>query len=107
MKARLAVFLMAIAATLAGPARAEDDLPKFRAGLSTSFLGSPFFVVLTSLTTQAAKAAGLSWLQPTDAQSDPGKQISDIQTLVNSSAKGLIVVPRDSDATGPALRRMF
>lgn len=83
---------------------AADDLPRFKAGLSTSFLGSPFFVALTTLTTQAAKAAGLAWLQPTDAQSDPGKQISDIQTLVNSGARGLIVVPRDSDAIAPALK---
>jgi ABC-type sugar transport system substrate-binding protein len=77
---------------------------KFKAGLSVSFLQSPFFVVLATLTTNAAKAAGLDWLQPTDAQSDPGKQISDIQTLVNSGAKGLIVVPRDSDAIAPALQ---
>jgi len=69
-----------------------------------SFLGSPFFVVLTTLTTKAATAAGLQWLQPTDAQSDPGKQISDIQTLINGGAHGLIVVPRDSDAIAPALR---
>lgn len=85
-------------------ARPADDLPTFKAGLSTSFLGSPFFVALTTLTTQAAKSAGLNWLQPTDAQSDPGKQISDIQTLVNSGARGLIVVPRDSDAIAPALK---
>jgi ribose transport system substrate-binding protein len=85
-------------------ARSADDLPKFKAGLSTSFLSSPFFVALTVLTTKAAKAAGLDWLQPTDAQSDPGKQIADIQTLVNSGAKGMIVVPRDSDAIASALR---
>jgi ribose transport system substrate-binding protein len=84
-------------------ARATDAMPQFKAGLSTSFLSSPFFVVLTNLTTKAAKTAGLTWLQPVDAQSDPGKQISDVQTLVNSGAKGLIVVPRDSDAIAPAL----
>jgi ribose transport system substrate-binding protein len=93
-------FLML--ALVAAAAHAVTD-NRFKAGLSTSFLGSPFFVVLTTLTTQAAKTAGLDWLQPTDAQSDPGKQISDIQTLVNSGARGLIVVPRDSDAIAPAL----
>jgi ribose transport system substrate-binding protein len=56
-----------------------------------------------TLTTKIAKAEGMNWLQPTDAQSDPGKQIADIQNLVNSGAKGIIVVPRDSDAIGPAL----
>ena len=95
-----AALLAAVALT---SARAVEELPKFKAGLSNSFLSSPFFVVLTSLTTQNAREAGLTWLQPTDAQSDPGKQIADIQTLVNSGARGLIVVPRDSDAIGPAL----
>src|SRR5271170_1206533 len=95
--------LAALLATAALSARAVEELPKFKAGLSSSFLSSPFFVVLTSLTTQTAREAGLTWLQPTDAQSDPGKQISDIQTLVNSGAQGLIVVPRDSDAIAPAL----
>jgi len=96
----VAALLVAVALTTA---RAVEELPKFKAGLSSSFLSSPFFVVLTSLTTQTARQAGLTWLQPTDAQSDPGKQIADIQTLVNSGAQGLIVVPRDSDAIGPAL----
>lgn len=68
-----------------------------------SFLASPFFVALSDFTMTKAKEAGLNLLQPTDAQSDPGKQISDVQTLVNSGAKGLIVVPRDSDAIAPAL----
>ena len=100
---RWIVALAAIAA-FSNVTAGTDDLPKFKAGLSTSFLGSPFFVTLTTLTTQAAKSAGLAWLQPTDAQSDPGKQISDIQTLVNSGARGLIVIPRDSDAIAPALQ---
>lgn len=93
-----------VAAMVLITARAAEDLPRFKAGLSSSLLSSPFFVVLTSLTTQTARTAGLTWLQPTDAQSDPGKQIADIQTLVNSGARGLIVVPRDSDAIAPALQ---
>jgi len=80
------------------------NLPEFKAGLSVSFLSGPFLVMLADQTTKVAKSAGLTWLQPTDAQSDPGKQISDIQTLINNGARGLIVVPRDSDAIAPALR---
>jgi ribose transport system substrate-binding protein len=99
--AATAALVVAVSMATAG---AVEELPKFKAGLSSSFLSSPFFVVLTSLTTQSARGAGLTWLQPTDAQSDPGKQISDIQTLVNSGARGLIVVPRDSDAIAPALQ---
>src|SRR6266404_4977824 len=101
---RLSVF--AVATTLAAVTAGAGDASapaSFKAGLSMSFLGSPFFVALTTLTTRAAKSAGLTLLQPTDAQSDPGKQISDIQTLVNNGAQGLLVVPRDSDAIAPAL----
>lgn len=103
MTTRIAIVVAVALVTLSAGAPAAGELPKFKAGLSTSFLGSPFFVALTTLTTRSATAAGLGWLQPTDAQSDPGKQISDIQTLVNSGARGLIVVPRDSDAIAPAL----
>jgi ABC-type sugar transport system substrate-binding protein len=104
MRKKTEIALALIFALLFGAVDRADDLPKFKAGLSMSFLGSPFFVALTTLTTSAAKAAGLNWMQPTDAQSDPGKQISDIQSLVNSGVKGLIVVPRDSDAIAPALQ---
>jgi ribose transport system substrate-binding protein len=100
----LAAGAALVAAVTLATAGTLEELPKFKAGLSSSFLSSPFFVVLTSLTTQTARAAGLAWLQPTDAQSDPGKQIADIQTLVNSGVRGLIVVPRDSDAIAPALQ---
>jgi ribose transport system substrate-binding protein len=97
----VATVLLIVLSTLA---TAADDLPSFETGLSTPFLGSPFFVVLTNLTRKAAQNAALGWLQPTDAQSDPGKQISDIQTLVNRGARGLIVIPRDSEAIAPALQ---
>jgi hypothetical protein len=83
------------------PAAVAADKPK--TAMSMSFLASPFFVVLTDLVTKEAKETGLNWTQTTDAQSDAGKQISDIQALVNSGVKGLIVVPRDSDAIAPAL----
>jgi ribose transport system substrate-binding protein len=105
LNTRAASLAILLAASLVGATvhPAVNNLPKFKGGFSTSFLDSPFFVVLTGLTTKAAQAAGLAWLQPVNAQSDPGKQISDIQTLVNSGVRGLIVVPRDSDAIAPAL----
>ena len=79
--AKLSSLAVIIFAASASAAQAIDGLPTFKAGLSISFLSTPFLVVLTNLTTKAAKSAGLNWLQPVDAQSDPGKQISDIQTL--------------------------
>jgi ribose transport system substrate-binding protein len=104
MNGRAATLLtLSLAAGMAAQS-ATAPPPSLRIGLSTSFLASPFFVVLTRLTGEAAKSAGLTWMQPTDAQSDPGKQIADVQTLVNAGAQGVIVVPRDSDAIAPALK---
>jgi ribose transport system substrate-binding protein len=109
-KRSLATVLMKALATIVicmvviGGSQSEAtaaDKPK--TGMSISFLASPFFVVLTDLVTKTAKEEDLNWTQTVDAQSDAGKQISDVQTLVNSGVKGLIVVPRDSDAIAPAL----
>jgi ribose transport system substrate-binding protein len=98
-KALAAICVLGVGASQ--PAAVAADKPK--TAMSMSFLASPFFVVLTDLVTKEAKETGLNWTQTTDAQSDAGKQISDIQALVNSGVKGLIVVPRDSDAIAPAL----
>jgi len=97
------IALVAVLATLSMESSAGNALPRFKAGLSLPFLGETFYEIYTTLTNKAASAAGLQWLQATDARFDSGKQISDIQTLVNSGARGLIVVPRDSDAIAPAL----
>ena len=103
MNRRAAIALAVTLATLSTGRLAAEELPTFQAAFSTSFLDSTFFVVLADLVAKAAHSAGLSWRPPTNGQSDPGKQIADIQTLVNSGVKGLIVVPRDSDAIAPAL----
>ena len=100
MKALMTITLCILGAGTIQEAAAAD---KPKTGMSISFLASPFFVVLTDLVTETAKDAHLNWTQTIDAQSDAGKQISDIQTLVNGGVEGLIVVPRDSDAIAPAL----
>jgi ribose transport system substrate-binding protein len=100
MKALTTIALCIVGAGTIQEAAAVD---KPKTGMSISFLASPFFVVLTDLVTETAKDAHLNWTQTIDAQSDAGKQISDIQTLVNGGVEGLIVVPRDSDAIAPAL----
>jgi ribose transport system substrate-binding protein len=102
LRKTLAVFAACMVG-LGGSQVQATAAEKPKTGMSMSFLASPFFVVLTDLVTKTAKAADLNWTQTTDAQSDAGKQISDIQTLVNGGVKGLIVVPRDSDAIAPAL----
>jgi ABC-type sugar transport system substrate-binding protein len=64
---------------------------------------SQFQVILQDQTVAAATAAGLKALEPTNADGDSGKQITDIRNLIGAGAKGLVVVANDSKAIIPAL----
>jgi ribose transport system substrate-binding protein len=72
-------------------------------GYSAPFLFAQFEVILQDRTATEAKKAGLSLLNPTNADNDSGKQITDVRNLVGAGAKGLIVVANDSKAIIPAL----
>lgn len=72
-------------------------------GYSAPFLFSQFEVILQDQTVDLAKAAGFNALEPTNADGDSGKQITDVRNLVAAGAKGLIVVANDSKAIIPAL----
>ena len=72
-------------------------------GYSSPFMFSQFQVILQDQTVAAAEAAGLKALEPTNADGDSGKQITDIRNLIGAGAKGMIVVANDSKAIIPAL----
>jgi ribose transport system substrate-binding protein len=72
-------------------------------GYSAPFLFAQFEVILQDRTATEAKKAGLNLLNPTNADNDSGKQITDVRNLVGAGAKGLIVVANDSKAIIPAL----
>jgi ABC-type sugar transport system substrate-binding protein len=72
-------------------------------GYSAPFLTAQFEVVLQDNTTALLKDAGYDLLAPTNADSDSGKQITDVRDLIAQGAKGLIVVANDSKAIIPAL----
>lgn len=72
-------------------------------GYSAPFLTAQFEVVLQDNTTALLTDAGFDLLAPTNADSDSGKQISDIRDLISQGAQGLIVVANDSKAIIPAL----
>lgn len=62
-----------------------------------------FVLTMQNLAVDQAEQAGMKTLQPVSASTDPGKQISDIQSLVSAGANAMIVVPQDSSAIKPAL----
>jgi ABC-type sugar transport system substrate-binding protein len=97
--AALAAATMLTAAGWAGAGHAAGET----IGYSSPFLFSEFQVILQDQTQKVAEAAGLKFLQPTNADGDSGKQITDIRNLIGAGAKGLIVVANDSKAIIPAL----
>ncbi|MGN6502319.1 MAG: sugar ABC transporter substrate-binding protein [Pseudolysinimonas sp.] len=72
-------------------------------GYSAPFLTAQFEVVLQDNTTALLQDEGFDLLAPTNADSDSGKQITDVRDLISQGAKGLIVVANDSKAIIPAL----
>ena len=72
-------------------------------GISTPFLGNRFMVVQANLLTDGANKAGVKALPATNADRDPGKQITDFHNLIGLGAGGIIVVATDSEAIIPAL----
>jgi ABC-type sugar transport system substrate-binding protein len=82
-----------------GPSYADGET----IGYSAPFLFAQFEVILQDQTMADAKAAGFTVLEPTNADGDSGKQITDVRNLVGAGAKGLIVVANDSKAIIPAL----
>jgi ABC-type sugar transport system substrate-binding protein len=83
----------------AGPAYAAGET----IGYSSPFMFSQFQVILQDQTVATAEAAGLKALEPTNADGDSGKQITDVRNLIGAGAKGLVVVANDSKAIIPAL----
>jgi ribose transport system substrate-binding protein len=72
-------------------------------GLSIPFLSTPFFVVMTDQVRSETKADGIEMLQPTNADQDPGQQITDVRTLIDQGATGILAALVDAGAIGPAL----
>lgn len=74
-----------------------------KAGYSAPFLTAQFEVVLQQQVLDDSESTNLDFLAPTNADSDSGKQITDIANLISAGAQALIVVANDSKAIIPAL----
>jgi ribose transport system substrate-binding protein len=108
---RMAAALAALALVLAACGGDDDNgggsAPaageSYTLGYSAPFLTADFEVVLQKQTVDLAKSQGLKVLPPTNADSDSGKQNTDVRNLISGGAQGLIVVANDSKAIIPAL----
>jgi ribose transport system substrate-binding protein len=73
-------------------------------GLSIPFLTTPFFAVLVSYVKQDVKKLGARELEPTNANQDAGKQLTDVNSLINAGANGILAGLVDNKAIAPALK---
>ncbi|MCL6573911.1 MAG: substrate-binding domain-containing protein, partial [Bacillus sp. (in: Bacteria)] len=81
--------------------KAKED-GKLKVGLSMNTLNNPFFVAVKEGAEAQAKEDKVD-LVITDAQNDPGKQLSDVENLLQQDIDILIIDPTDSDAIAQAV----
>ncbi|TDD85464.1 ABC transporter substrate-binding protein [Actinomadura darangshiensis] len=66
---------------------------------------NPFRIAETASIKAEAKKTGVATLRATNAQSQFGKQISDVQQLIAQGAKALVIAPLNSDGWEPVLQQ--
>jgi ABC-type sugar transport system substrate-binding protein len=92
--------LVGAAVSIAVPALGAES---FTMGYSAGYLTDPFQSIEVNMTIDAAKKAGLKTLPVANANGDAGRQVTDIHNLIAAGAKGIIIVPTDSNAVAPAV----
>lgn len=92
--------LLSAVSILAVPALGAES---FKMGYSAGYLTDPFQSIEVNMTIDAAKKAGLTTLPVANANGDAGRQVTDIHNLIAAGAKGIIIVPTDSNAVAPAV----
>ncbi|MFE5566931.1 sugar ABC transporter substrate-binding protein [Amycolatopsis japonica] len=75
-----------------------------KVGATIPLLTSPFWQAYNNYVPLKAKEQGVEALPTVNADSDPAKQITDINTLLNQGVKGLVVTPLDSAAVVAGLK---
>ncbi|WP_342433062.1 substrate-binding domain-containing protein [Neobacillus sp. FSL H8-0543] len=83
----------------------KKDDGKLKVGLSMNTLNNPFFVAVKEGAEAQAEKEGNIDLVITDAQNDPGKQLSDVENLLQQNVDVLIIDPTDSDAIAQAVKK--
>lgn len=111
------VASFALAATIAGcggataptapvssgdPASPTKDI---KLGLAVAKLTDPFLLAMIDYATQTAEAEGASMLPTTDANSDPAKQVTDVQTTLSQSPSAILISPVDADGIVPVITK--
>ncbi|MEC3973675.1 sugar ABC transporter substrate-binding protein [Amycolatopsis sp. H20-H5] len=101
----LGLSLTACGSTKDKPAGGTASAEGGKVGATLPLLTSPFWQAYNNYVPQMAKAAGIDALPTVNADSDPAKLITDINTFLNQGVKGLVVTPLDSAAIVAGLKQ--
>lgn len=74
-------------------------------GFSVAKLTDPFQLAMIDYAKIDAKNAGATLMEPTNADSDPAKQTTDVQTILTQSPNAIIVAPVDAKAVVPSITK--
>ncbi|TJW68827.1 MAG: D-xylose ABC transporter substrate-binding protein, partial [Mesorhizobium sp.] len=88
---------VAMSLTLASAAQAKDKV----IGVSWSNFQEERWKTDEAAMKAAIEAAGDKYISA-DAQSNPGKQLTDVESLISQGANALIILAQDASAIGPA-----
>ncbi len=76
-----------------------------RIGLSVAKLTDPFQLAMIDYAEEVAGSEGATLMPPTNADSDPAKQTTDVQTTLTQSPSAIIVAPVDAKAIVPSITK--
>ncbi|RSN18556.1 ABC transporter substrate-binding protein [Streptomyces sp. WAC 05977] len=107
---KVAAAAAALGLTLSACGSTKNNVPQpgagggGKVGATIPLLTSPFWQAYNNYVPLKAKEQGVEALPTVNADSDPAKQITDINTLLNQGVKGLVVTPLDSAAVVAGLK---
>lgn len=100
-----ALALSACAGTSSGAAGSGSSESGVTVGYAGSKLTDPFQIALTKATQAQATEQGVNLLPPTNADADPAKQVTDVQTTLSKNPQSMIINPVDAKAIVPAIQK--
>jgi ribose transport system substrate-binding protein len=98
-----AAALLTGCAAGSSPAGSSNETPKI--GFSVQKLTDPFQLAMIDHAKKDAVNTGVELMEPANANSDPAKQTTDMQTILTQSPQAIIVGPVDAKAIVPSITK--